>query len=225
MHYDTRQSILPEAAVFFAEEFKFLCLKQDRQFNFLARVSSGKFLFVGEGNFSFSASLARRSGIFAKNIIASVPTAKSALSEQARQNVVMIERKGGRTEYCVDATKLHRRFVHSRFSTIAFQFPNAGSRTPLFGRNPNHILLRNYLKSSRAVLTSNGRVVVSIVDSPHYRAAFNPFEAASLAGFRKPEIYSFSPSAHSGYSHENTNDYDSALKKHHRFNTWVFAKR
>lgn len=225
MHHEIRQSSPPETAILFPEEFRFLCLKQDRQFNFLSRASRGKVLFVGEGNFSFSASLAQRSGIFAKNIIASVPTARTALSDTARHNVSTIERNGGRTAYNVDATKLHRRFVNARFATIVFQFPNAGRRTPLFGRNPNHILLRNFLKSSRFVLASNGHVVVSIVDSPHCRAAFNPFEAAGLTGFRKPQIFSFSPSAHPGYSHENTNDADSALKRHNRFNTWVFTKR
>ena len=87
-----------------------------------------------------------------------------------------------------------------RFETIIFQFPHTGSREPIEGRNPNFILVRGFLMSVKSLLSASGKVVITAVDSPHYRGAL----AAKEAGFAAPLVYSFDPKAYLGYEHTMT---------------------
>ncbi len=122
----------------------------------------------------------------------------------------------------VDATKLDKSFKPHEFDTIIFQFPNVGSRDAKHGHNPNHVMIRKFLRSAAAYLKPSGKIMVSVVDSPHYEGAFQFEEAAEFAGYETPETYPFDPSMFSGYSHTNTNDDESALDEHNKFLTWVF---
>lgn len=103
-----------------------------------------------------------------------------------------------------------------------FQFPNAGSREPEYGRNPNFILIRDFFKSAATCVAPNGRILITAVDSPHYQGAFQLEEAAEKTGYRIIGSYPFDQESFPGYSHTNTNDDDSALEKHDEFKTWVF---
>jgi len=119
--------------------------------------------------------------------------------------------------------KLDQDFPANSFETIIFQFPNVGSRDPIEGHNPNFILIRNFLKSAAKRLRSDGKVMVSAVDSPHYEGAFQFKDAARLAGFQPPQTLPFDPDKFPGYSHVNTNDGESAIEDHRKFATWIFA--
>ena len=91
------------------------------------------------------------------------------------------------------------------------------------GRNPNFILVRDFLKSAAKHLKQNGQVLITSVDSSYYQGAFQFDEAAAAAGFSKPDTYSFDPLKLPGYTHTNTNNTDSAIGEHDRFCTWVFS--
>lgn len=111
-----------------------------------------------------------------------------------------------------------------KFDTIIFQFPHAGSREPIRGHNPNFVLVRDFLKSASAQLVYGGKVLITAVDSPYYRGAFQFEEAAKLAGFKEAETYPFDPSDFPGYVHTMAHEDGDALSHHDDFSTWVFRK-
>lgn len=189
---------------------------------FISQIRQGNTLFVGEGNLSFALSIAKTPGITASNLIATTYEKNSELSEEAQQNSEILKQSGVSVINGIDATKLDRYFPHQKFDTIIFQFPNAGSREPEYGRNPNYILIRDFLKSTDSCLAPNGKILITAVDSPHYQGAFQFEEAAKKAGYSILGPYPFDPESFPGYSHANTNDGDSALEKHDEFKTWVF---
>ena len=90
------------------------------------------------------------------------------------------------------------------------------------GRNPNYILLRNFLRSARGHLSCAGKVLVTTVDSPHYEGAFQFGEVASNTGFAIVQKVGFDPSKFNGYHHTMTNQNDSALENHSSFVTRIF---
>jgi 25S rRNA (uracil2634-N3)-methyltransferase len=189
---------------------------------FVSQIQEGNTLFVGEGNLSFALSIAKMPSITSSKLTATTYEKTSDLSEEAQQNSEILKQSRVSVINGVDATKLDRYFSHHKFDTIVFQFPNAGSREPEYGRNPNYILIRNFLKSAATCLDPNGKILITAVDSPHYQGAFQFEEAAENSGYRIIGTYPFDPESFPGYSHTNTNDDDSALEKHDDFKTWIF---
>lgn len=190
---------------------------------FLGRVSIGKILFVGEGNLSFALAVSNMQQISAKDITAATYEDERNISDITRRNAARLLEKGATVLHGVDATNLEKFFRYRHFDTIVFQFPNVGSRIPFEGRNPNFILIRDFLRSARKCLNPHGKVMITAVDSPHYQGAFHFEEAAGIAGFNKPDVYSFDPAKLPAYIHTNTNDENSALDGHNKFSTWVFS--
>jgi hypothetical protein len=89
---------------------------------------------------------------------------------------------------------------------IVFQFPNAGSRSPLYGRNPNHVLIRRFLRSASEQLRSGGKVAITAINSFHYDGAFDVDGAATRNEYEIPVAYPFYFSDYPGYTHVKTND-------------------
>lgn len=193
-------------------------------FDFVAEVSLGRTLLVGEGNLSFALSLAEMPGIMPSKLIATTFENKEELSPDAITNAEALRRMGVTVLHGVDASNLTSVFGLWRFDTIVFQFPHAGSREDVGGRNPNFILVRDFLISAAAQLQRSGKVLISAVDSPHYRGAFQFDEAADITGFAPPESYPFDPSAFPEYEHTMTHQSGSAMDHHDEFSTWVFRK-
>ena len=199
-------------------------LYKSTSFDFVAEVSQGRTLLVGEGNLSFTLSLAAMSGITPSRLIATTFDNKEELSSDAITNAEALRRKGVTVLHGVDASNLASVFGSWRFDSIVFQFPHAGSREEVEGHNPNFILVRDFLISAAAQLNRGGKVLISAVDSPHYRGAFQFDEAADVSGFAPPESYPFDPSAFPEYEHTMTHQSGSAIEHHDEFSTWVFRK-
>lgn len=179
-------------------------------------------LLVGEGNLSFAKSLLPQPAAQITHMTATTYEKEKDLSDEARQNAAPLQRCGALVMYGVDATYLEKSFRPHEFDTIIFQFPNVGSRDAKHGHNPNHVMIRKFLRSAVPYLAPAGKILISAVDSPHYQGAFQFDDAAAFAGYTTPESYPFDPSLFPGYSHTNTNDEESALDEHNRFATWVF---
>ncbi len=182
----------------------------------------GKTLLVSEGNFSFAKSLLLnpRSGIV--SMAATTFDGQRSLPPEAQDNIDTLEQFGASVFYKIDAINLTNFFHREDFDTIVFQFPNVGSRDPKHGHNPNHVLLRRFLKSGRNLLKPAGKIIVTTVDNPHYDGAFQYDKAAKFSGFHQPERYRFDPEMFPEYSHTNTHNDDSALSNHQNFITLVF---
>lgn len=147
------------------------------------------------------------------------------LNDETTSNAHELKRLRAIVLHGIDATKPEKTLRQHEYDTIIFQFPNVGSRDAKYGRNPNHVLIRNFLRSAREYLASSGKVIITAVDSPHYEGAFNFEEAAAFADYKVSATYTFDPSIFPGYSHINTNNEESALDGHGRFITWVFEKK
>ncbi len=182
-------------------------------------------MLVGEGNISFAKSLVRQTVAQIDHMSATTYEKENNLSDEARQNASLLQRYGTLVMHGVDATCLEKSFRPHEFDTIIFQFPNVGSREAKYGQNPNHIMIRKFLRSAEKLLKPDGRILITAVDSPHYQGAFRFDDAAEFAGYEITETWPFDPSLFSGYAHTNTNDDDSALGDHSRFVTYVFRPK
>jgi 25S rRNA (uracil2634-N3)-methyltransferase len=184
--------------------------------------SLGNILLVGEGNLSFAKSLLRLPTAQVTRMTATTYETEESLSAEAQKNATMLRHCGAFVLHGIDATYLEQNFKPNEFETIVFQFPNVGSREAKHGHNPNHVMIRKFLRNATSCLTPSGKILISAVDSPHYQGTFRFDEAAEFAGYETPETFPFDPSMFPGYSHTNTNDDKSALDDHDRFATWIF---
>lgn len=182
----------------------------------------GNVLLVGEGNLSFAKSILNMPALGVSAMTATTYEGERSLSDEGKANARQLQRMGAIVMHNVDAANLDDALKPYQFDTIIFQFPNVGSREPKHGHNPNYVLVRRFLRSAVQFLKPSGKVIISIVDNPHYQGAFQFEEAAKFAGFQEPKSYPFDPESFSGYSHTNTNDYESAIENHKKFSTWVF---
>jgi hypothetical protein len=193
-------------------------------FDFVNALSHGKTLFVGEGNLSFTLSLISRNNINPRNITATTFENASELSGAAQTNMANLKRGGANIINGVDATNLKNHFGMAKFDNIIFQFPHTASREAVDGHNPNFILVRDFLISASQQLSPGGQIIISAVDSPHYRGAFQFTAAATAAGFSPPSVYEFDPRAFAGYEHTMTHQAGNALDNHDKFSSFVFRK-
>ncbi len=182
----------------------------------------GDVLLVGEGNLSFAKSLLKIPTAHITYMIATTFESEKNLPDGAAENAQNLKCCSAKIMHNVDATHLEKYFGSEKFDTIIFQFPNVGSRDSKYGHNPNHVMIRKFLRSAANYLNPSGKVMISAVDSPYYEGVFQFDEAAKFADFETLETYSFDPTMFPGYSHTNTNDDDSVLDDHNRFATWVF---
>ena len=177
---------------------------------------------MGEGNLSFAKSLLRQPAAQITHMTATTFEKEKNLSDESIQNAHALKCAGAFVLHGIDATHLEKSFKPHEFDAIIFQFSNVGSRDSKHGHNPNHVMIRKFLRSAAPYLKPSGKILISAVDSPHYDDAFQFDEAAEFADYETPETYPFDPSMFSGYSHTNTIDDDSAIEDHNKFSTWVF---
>lgn len=192
-------------------------------YDFNRQVCNGPTLFVGEGNLSFSLCVAKQMQKLPV-IVSTTFEPREKLSALAKRNAATLEKLGVCVLHEIDATRLQRNF-RSGFKTIVFQFPNSGSRRPIYGRTANHHLVRRFLRSSSRCLKKKGQVVITTVDSTHYHGAFDIPEAANVAGFSIKSVHPFFRTHWHGYEHCNTLDIGSALRASYRACTWVLKQK
>lgn len=175
-------------------DFLFGLQNVDQDISRLLELKSGKFdfhselvlsqtLLVGEGNLSFTLSLVNHCNISPENLVATTFENPFELSDFAINIAQKLGNSGAEVLHNIDATKLDSYFSSNDFDNIIFQFPNVGSRESEEGHNPNHILLRDFLISSKKILKPNGQVIVTLVDSPYYDGAFQVDLAAEQANY------------------------------------------
>ncbi len=195
--------------------------KSKQAFDFVNAVAQGKTLFVGEGNFSFCLSITKQLRN-PYNIVATTNEAQNEFVDLTKKNISLLQQLEVKLFCKTDATQIHKDFAGQTFNNIIFQFPHTGSREPIQGRNPNFVLLRDFLKSAKSLLSYRGKVIVSIVDSPYYQGAFQIEEAGTEAKYKRYTIYKFNPLIFKDYVHTMTNEDESAISKNDDLITIVF---
>lgn len=206
----------------FQKKYQDKTLKADPEF-FSDLINQGKTLFIGEGNLSFSLDLALRPNTSKAHIVATTYEDKDSISDAAAQNAEILKKVGANILHGIDAENLQDTLGSAKFSTIIFQFPHSGSRDAIRGKSPNFVLVRRFLKNAKEHLLPNSKVIITIVDRPHYHGTFQLGDAAKDAGFTISEPLSFDPSQFTGYDHTNTHDDESAINRHSRFLTCIFT--
>lgn len=200
-----------------------LLIKSIKEYNFVERVSIGKTLLVGEGNFSFTCALVKQCSKIPTSLIASTYEKVSELSDSAGYNAELLENIGIKIIYGLDGTKLHESFGANSFDTIIFGFPHSGSREGVDGKNPNYLLVHNFIKSSMQILEKNSVILITIVDNDFYNNMFQFDEISEKLGIPAPIKHKFNPKSYPGYKHSMTNSDESAITQYDEFVTYEFC--
>ncbi len=200
-----------------------LLFKSIIQYDFYQALSNGKSLLVGEGNLSFSLSLALKLKNN-HNIIASTFENHDELTDLTKDNAKHLSELGVNVMHGIDATKLDHSFKNIKFNKIIFQFPNAGSREPIDGQNPNYVLVKEFLEKAYLNLATLGSIIITCVDNDYYNNIFKLEELASVLGFDKPAKYKFDPENYPEYQHTMTHQEGSAIEQYKKFVTWEFKR-
>ncbi|CAN7977558.1 unnamed protein product [Ixodes persulcatus] len=125
----------------------------------LQPVGAGAVLLVGEGDFSFSASLAEVLG--GKKIVATCFEENNPDVENRQTNMATIRRLGGCVYTDVDARRLdqHPDLGRCAIECIVFNFPHTGGKMKI---GENRRLLRDFFVSAGRLLGAGGRVLVTL---------------------------------------------------------------
>ncbi|EEC10229.1 conserved hypothetical protein [Ixodes scapularis] len=125
----------------------------------LRPVGAGVVLLVGEGDFSFSASLAEVLG--GKKIVATCFEENNPDVENRQTNMATIRRLGGCVYTDVDARRLdqHPDLGRCAIECIVFNFPHTGGKMKI---GENRRLLRDFFVSAGRLLGTGGRVLVTL---------------------------------------------------------------
>lgn len=151
--------------------------------------SSRTILLVGEGNFSFSASLCQSLSGSDSSVIATCLQQKDEAlrHEGAVTNIQTIREAGGTVLFDIDCTKLSEctSLKGNLFDLVIFNFPHCGRKS---GVKKNRELLKNFFVSCVQVLSEDGEVHVSLcngqggtpADQPK-REWHNSWQVAAMA--------------------------------------------
>ncbi|CAN8321911.1 unnamed protein product [Cochlearia groenlandica] len=170
--------------------------------------SNHELLLVGEGDFSFSCSLATSFGS-ASNICASSLDSYDDVVRKyskARSNLNNLKRLGALLLYGVDATKLqiHPHLSHKRFDKIIFNFPHAG----FHGKESDPYLIRKhrelvfgFFHSASHMLRADGQVHVSHKNKEPF-CLWNIEELASRCFLALVQCVAFKKTKYPGYENK-----------------------
>ncbi|KAL8469620.1 hypothetical protein ACS0TY_032465 [Phlomoides rotata] len=191
--------------------------------------SRHRILLVGEGDFSFSASLALAFSS-ASNIIATSLNSQEFLKinySRAASNIEQLRRSESRVMHEVDATKIanHPSLGHVKFDRIIFNFPYAGlaniKKLPREAQLGCHRrLVRQFLKNAKKMISENGEIHIS-----HKTNSFHvEFDLESIASdhrLRLIEAVNFNCLDYPGYNTKSgfggDNNFDCSPSKTYKF--------
>ncbi|NWH19403.1 FDXA1 protein, partial [Grus americana] len=164
-------------------------------------------LLLGEGNFSFAASLCGAAGTY---VVATCYESEEEVSGRGRaaESIRRLRERGAEVMFSVDCTKLKDYFFPEKreFDCIYFNFPHCGRKA---GVVKNRELLAHFFRSSAEVLTEKGEVHVALcngqggtpADQPRreWHNSWQIVAVAAGAGFILSDVHPFKAETIHGY--------------------------
>ncbi|XP_035411719.1 ferredoxin-fold anticodon-binding domain-containing protein 1 isoform X1 [Cygnus atratus] len=164
-------------------------------------------LLLGEGNFSFAASLCGDAGT---SVVATCYESEEEVSAwgRAAENIQRLRERGAEVMFSVDCTKLKDYFLPAKreFDYIYFNFPHCGRKA---GVVKNRELLAHFFHSCAEVLTEEGEVHVALcngqggtpADQPRreWHNSWQIVAVAAGAGFILSNVHPFKAETIHGY--------------------------
>ncbi|XP_043720401.1 uncharacterized protein At4g26485-like [Telopea speciosissima] len=168
--------------------------------------SSHKILLVGEGDFSFSACLAKVFGS-ADNMVATSLDSKSFLKKNysnSMSNIKDLKSRGCIVLHGVDATTMsvHEFLEGIKFDRIVFNFPYAGwfkEKSPENQISLHQKLVRLFFKNAKKMLLEDGEIHISH-KSNRFHCEWNIVSLASLNGLNFIKSVEFNLNDYPGYN-------------------------
>ncbi|RZB51065.1 Heavy metal-associated isoprenylated plant protein 41 isoform B [Glycine soja] len=170
-------------------------------------------LLVGEGDFSFSLSLAKSFGSASNMVASSLNSYDDVIKmyKNAKSNLDDLHKLGACLLHGVDATKmkLHSDLKMRRFDQVIFNFPHAG----FHGKEDNTLLIKKhkalvlgFFKNASGMLRANGEIHVSHKTT----APFNNWNIEKLAAqcfLKLIECADFKREDYPGYNNKRGDSY------------------
>ncbi|NXX12752.1 FDXA1 protein, partial [Podargus strigoides] len=164
-------------------------------------------LLLGEGNFSFAASLCEAAGT---HVVATCYESQEEVSRRGRaaESIRRLRDRGAEVVFSVDCTKLKDYFRPEKreFDCIYFNFPHCGRKA---GVVKNRELLARFFHSSAEVLAEEGEVRVALcsgqggtpADQPRreWHNSWQIVAVAAGAGFILSDVHPFNAESIRGY--------------------------
>jgi 25S rRNA (uracil2634-N3)-methyltransferase len=170
-----------------------------------------RILLVGEGDFSFAASVVEHHGCY--RIVATCLDTQDQLFQkydpQAKDHVRFLEEECQTVLYNVDATKLAKtKAVTSKepqYDVVVFNFPHVGGKSKDVNRQVrfNQEMLVGFFKAAIPILADEGRIVVTLFEGEPY-TLWNIRDLARHSGLEVQRSFKFAADAYPGYSHART---------------------
>ncbi|XP_052178335.1 uncharacterized protein At4g26485-like [Diospyros lotus] len=168
--------------------------------------SRQKILLVGEGDFSFSASLAAAFGS-ATNIVSTSLDSEGFLTRNygsAMANIGCLRGRGAKVFHGVDATEMAENFMFRgmKFDRVVFNFPHAGffrdeSRESQLRRNKN--LIRLFMRNAKKMIVEAKGEIHITHKSNGFFAEWNLQQLASSEGLQLKQEEHFNFKDYPGY--------------------------
>ncbi|EPY51157.1 ribosome biogenesis protein [Schizosaccharomyces cryophilus OY26] len=185
--------------------------KKSTNFRYVAPFERNhRLLLIGEGNFSFAASLQKHHLDDEAVLIATCYDTKADVElkyPDASEYIEQILQNGGEILYDVDATKLkqNKKFRNQKFDTILWNFPHSGKGIKDQDRNilDNQKMLLEFFKQSKEFLSEKGVIVITLAETKPYNL-WNLKGLAKEAGFVSLMTEGFDSSFYPEYSHRRT---------------------
>ncbi|GMJ11592.1 hypothetical protein HRI_004828400 [Hibiscus trionum] len=167
--------------------------------------SSHRMLLVGEGDFSFSASLARAFGSATNMVATSLNTTEFLFSnyKKAMENMNELKTRGSVVLHGIDATEManHCYLGAIKFDRIIYNFPHAGFRSdePVKShKRRNRSLILLFFKNAKEMVKDNGEIHVTH-KSNRFFLDWNLQGLAAAVGLRLIQELPFKLSDFPGY--------------------------
>ncbi|MDZ8239998.1 MAG: DUF2431 domain-containing protein [Nostoc sp. ChiQUE01a] len=192
----------------------------------LPTASGKKILLLGEGDFSFSLSLAKQVEPPQQpgNIVATSYESQARVGElysSGQQNISDLKNQGVEVKHEVDATDIKLTLGEQKFTSIVFNFPFVpGPRKTAVKDNVN--MLKNFFASAANSVEIGGKVFVTTKDYWHSR--FHTVELAESAGLSLDTEMKFNSQEFLGYGHKMSHQ-DQSANETSLATTYVFIKK